>query len=66
MKFSLPARLLAEFLGTAFLVAAVVAIARTVWFHFRVQRDEHGLTARFGEPYTAYTRRVKRWLPGLF
>ena len=48
------------------LFAAVVAIARTVWFHFRVRRDERGLTARFGEPYVAYTRRVKRWLPGLF
>ena len=48
------------------LFAAVVAIARTVWFHFRVRRDERGLAQRFGEPYTAYTRRVKRWLPGLF
>ena len=46
--------------------AAVIALARTVWFHFRVRRDERGLTARFGEPYIAYTRRVKRWLPGLF
>ena len=48
------------------LFAAVVALARTVWFHFRVRRDERGLAQRFGEPYTAYTRRVKRWLPGLF
>src|SRR5581483_9122355 len=46
--------------------AAVIAIARTVWFHFRVRRDERGLAARFGEPYIAYTRRVRRWLPGLF
>jgi len=48
------------------LFAAAIAIARTVWFHFRVRRDERGLTARFGEPYVAYTRRVKRWIPGLF
>ena len=46
--------------------AAVIAVARTVWFHFRVLRDERGLRERFGEPYVAYTRRVKRWLPGLF
>src|ERR671936_727190 len=43
--------------------AAAIVIARTVWFHYRVLRDERGLTERFGEPYVAYTRRVKRWLP---
>ncbi len=42
--------------------AAVIALARTVWFHFRVLRDERGLNERFGEPYVAYTRRVRRWL----
>ena len=41
--------------------AAGIAAARTVWFHFRVLRDERGLTERFGEPYIAYTRRVRRW-----
>jgi len=46
--------------------AAVIAVARAVWFHYRVLRDERGLTERFGEPYVAYTRRVKRWLPRLF
>jgi len=46
--------------------AGVIAVARTLWFHFRVLKDERGLVARFGEPYVAYTRRVKRWLPGLF
>ena len=45
---------------------AAIAAARTVWFHFRVLRDERGLAERFGEPYVAYTRRVKRWLPGIF
>ena len=42
--------------------AAVIALARTVWFHFRVLRDERGLSERFGEAYIAYTRRVRRWL----
>jgi len=46
--------------------AAVIAVARTIWFHLRVRRDERGLMQRFGEPYVAYMRRVKRWLPGLF
>src|SRR3954465_13947606 len=46
--------------------AAPIALARTVWFHFRVLKDERGLAARFGEPYLGYMRRVNRWLPGLF
>jgi protein-S-isoprenylcysteine O-methyltransferase Ste14 len=45
------------------LFAAAIALARTVWFHFRVLHDERGLAARFGEPYVAYTRRVRRWIP---
>lgn len=45
---------------------AVVAAARALWFHFRVLKDERGLTERFGEPYVAYTKRVKRWIPGVF
>jgi protein-S-isoprenylcysteine O-methyltransferase Ste14 len=45
---------------------AAIALARTIWFHFRVRRDERGLAERFGEPYVIYTRRVKRWVPGLF
>lgn len=46
--------------------AAAIAIARSVWFHLRVLKDERGLAHRFGEPYVSYTRRVKRWVPGLF
>lgn len=45
---------------------AALAVARTIWFHFRVLRDERGLAERFGEPYVTYTRRVKRWVPGCF
>ena len=41
--------------------AALISVARTVWFHFRVLRDERGLSERFGEPYIAYTKRVRRW-----
>ena len=44
---------------------ALVAFARTVWFHFRVLRDERGLAERFGEPYLAYRQRVRRWIPFL-
>ena len=44
------------------LFAGAITLARTVWFHFRVLGDEKNLAARFGEPYLAYTRRVRRWL----
>jgi len=43
--------------------AAAIALARTVWFHFRVLRDERGLIERFGTSYTSYKNRVKRWIP---
>lgn len=46
--------------------AAALALARTVWFHLRVLKDERGLSERFGEPYVAYARRVNRWIPGVF
>ena len=45
---------------------AALAVARAIWFHFRVLGDEKKLAARFGAPYFEYTRRVKRWVPGLF
>ena len=35
------------------------------WFGRRVAADEARLTTAFGEPYTEYTKRVPRWLPGL-
>src|SRR5207249_6494321 len=38
--------------------AAAIAVARTVWFHFRVLRDERGLIERFGTSYTSYKNRV--------
>ncbi|NCF51631.1 isoprenylcysteine carboxylmethyltransferase family protein [Gammaproteobacteria bacterium] len=35
------------------------------WFHRRVIGDEARLSELFGEEYSAYTRRVKRWIPGI-
>jgi protein-S-isoprenylcysteine O-methyltransferase Ste14 len=47
-------------------LAALIMVATTVWFHFRVQRDEKRLGERFGQPYLDYAARVRRWIPGLF
>jgi protein-S-isoprenylcysteine O-methyltransferase Ste14 len=46
-------------------IGAAIAAARAIWFHFRVLRDERGLAEQFGEPYLAYARRVRRWIPFL-
>jgi protein-S-isoprenylcysteine O-methyltransferase Ste14 len=48
------------------LLAAAIAAASVVWFHWRVRRDEARLRERFGPQYVAYQERVKRWLPGIF
>ena len=45
--------------------ALILLVARAVWFHGRVLRDEQRLEARFGGAYAAYRQRVKRWIPGL-
>ncbi len=47
------------------LVALAILVLRAIWFHHRVLADEARLTARFGAEYTDYTRRVKRWVPGV-
>lgn len=47
-------------------LAAVITLATTVWFQFRVARDEKRLRERFGQPYVDYSGRVKRWIPFLF
>jgi protein-S-isoprenylcysteine O-methyltransferase Ste14 len=47
-------------------LAALIAIAATVWFHLRVRRDEARLSERFGETYSTYTARVRRWIPRVF
>jgi protein-S-isoprenylcysteine O-methyltransferase Ste14 len=46
-------------------LAALIAAASAVWFHFRVRRDENRLRERFGQAYIGYQERVKRWLPGI-
>jgi protein-S-isoprenylcysteine O-methyltransferase Ste14 len=46
--------------------AALLAAGVAAWFHSRVLADERQLRRRFGPAYDAYTRRVPRWLPGLF
>ncbi|HSW83397.1 MAG TPA: isoprenylcysteine carboxylmethyltransferase family protein [Usitatibacter sp.] len=46
-------------------IAVGVLVAHLFWFDRRVREDEGRLEQLFGEPYRAYCRRVKRWLPGL-
>jgi protein-S-isoprenylcysteine O-methyltransferase Ste14 len=46
-------------------VALAILVLRAIWFHRRVVADEARLAARFGAEYADYTRRVKRWLPGV-
>ena len=43
--------------------ALALAVARAVWFHRRVVRDETRLEALFGAQYAAYRARTPRWLP---
>ena len=47
-------------------LAALITVASAIWFHLRVLGDEQKLAQLLGEPYIAYTRQVKRWIPGLF
>jgi protein-S-isoprenylcysteine O-methyltransferase Ste14 len=47
-------------------LAALITLAVAVWFHFRVLADEKKLSVKLGPPYVAYTKSVKRWVPGLF
>jgi protein-S-isoprenylcysteine O-methyltransferase Ste14 len=46
-------------------VALALLVLRAIWFHRRVVADEARLIERFGAEYTDYSRRVKRWLPGI-
>ena len=47
-------------------LAALITVAVAIWFHFRVVADERNLSVTLGPAYIAYTKSVKRWLPGLF
>ena len=46
-------------------IGAAVLAFHLAWFDRRVREDERHLAERFGEPYRAYCRRVKRWIPGI-
>jgi protein-S-isoprenylcysteine O-methyltransferase Ste14 len=43
----------------------VILIANIVWFQRRVLEDEARLATLFGDEYTDYRMRVKRWIPGV-
>jgi protein-S-isoprenylcysteine O-methyltransferase Ste14 len=45
-------------------VINVALIAAFVWYiqRYQIMPEEQALTKRFGENYTAYSRRVRRWL----
>lgn len=47
------------------LLGALVTAARAIWFHRRVLADEARLARQFGDAYTRYRERVKRWIPGI-
>jgi protein-S-isoprenylcysteine O-methyltransferase Ste14 len=45
--------------------ALILLVARAVWFHGRVLKDEQRLATKFGPDYASYCARVKRWIPGV-
>ena len=45
--------------------ALLILLGRGIWFHKRVLQDEQRLQELFGEEYVRYSRRVKRWIPGV-
>ena len=46
-------------------VAIGLVVFHLFWFQKRVVEDEARLQARFGADYSAYKKRVKRWIPGV-
>jgi protein-S-isoprenylcysteine O-methyltransferase Ste14 len=46
--------------------ALIVLAVRAIWFHRRVLYDEARLEKIFGNEYTTYRLRVKRWIPGVW
>lgn len=45
------------------LAAVALLVFHIFWFRRRVLEDERHLQERFGDAYTAYKARVKRWIP---
>jgi len=58
------------FAGLAITLRSWIALAifalHAIWFDRRAREDEGRLAGLFGDPYLAYCRRVKRWVPGVF
>lgn len=56
--------------GLALLLGSWIAVAvlafHVVWFDGRARADEAHLESLFGDPYRAYRKRVKRWIPGVY
>ena len=46
--------------------ALILLVARAMWFQRRVLHDEVRLQREFGDEYSAYRGRVKRWVPFAF
>lgn len=46
-------------------VGAVLLLIHIPWFHRRVADDEQRLRDLFGQQFTDYAKRVKRWVPGI-
>ena len=56
-------------LGLALLLSGpawLVFMVHLAWFDRRARNDEAHVLKLFSEPYRAYARRVKRWIPGLY
>lgn len=47
------------------ILAALITVGTTFWFHFRILHDERELAEQFGKPYLDYVATVKRWIPGI-
>lgn len=58
------------FAGLALALASWIALAvlafHLFWFDRRAREDERHLAELFGDPYRDYSRRVKRWIPGVY
>ena len=55
--------------GLAISLLSIPALALLIfhffWFQKRVLEDEQRLQQRFGQAYSGYMQKVKRWIPGL-
>jgi protein-S-isoprenylcysteine O-methyltransferase Ste14 len=47
-------------------LAAFITVGTSIWFHYRVLRDESRLINLFGDSYLQYMKQTKRWIPYVF